>query len=717
MRDLAQSDFEEAWQHFRSSRNGISGTVRQVREFLEETHGLEPALLERRSPIGSELDRFADYLRDVRGLQAITIQCHIRYARKFLEYLDYDQDAGVLSTLTPGGVDGFLCTCARGLSRYSLQNLAGYLRAFLRFQYERGVLEGPLHTMVDTPRIYRLERLPRALPWEVIQALLSSVDRSDAHGIRDYTMLFLMAAYGLRSCEIASLTLDDIDWRAGAIRIHQRKTGNPLMLPLTDAAGAVLVEYLKKGRPELPHRELFLRIRAPHGPLESTAVAHVFRLRVRLSGLDIPHASPHCLRHSHAVHLLRRGAPLKAIGDLLGHRSAESTRAYLRLSTEDLRSVALPVPDGPAVKPPGDIVMPNRRSDTGKRRERNASPPRPLESFLAGDIEDYLDLKRSLGRAFRIEAGILRSFDAFLADEYSLSKDLTPEMFNGWCTTLHGFSQSGRHRSMRAVWSFCLYRRRSDPQSFVPDESTFPPENRTFTPYVFSEPDIARILSATRFLRPRARSPLRPQTMRMGILLLYATGMRRGELLGLKLADFDPDEATLFIRDTKFHKSRIIPLSPSVAAELAAYLALRHENHLPMETDSPLMWNGYGGPEGKGYAGTGLRSNWAAICASLGIFTGKGEPPRIHDLRHSFAVNALRRWYRSGEDVGAKLPMLSTYMGHVSIASTHYYLPFVEGMRSEASKRFCERFGMAVTSATPDSAQGCPEIEETGGIR
>lgn len=209
--DLTQSDFEEARQYFRSSKNNIGGTVRQIERFLEENCGLKPPLPKPRSPIGSELDRFAYYLLNVRGLQGKTIQGHIRYARKFLEYLSYDEDAGAMGKLTSKMTDAFLIGCAKSLNRYSLQNVAGYLRAFLRFQHEQGVLKSPLHTMVDAPRIYQLERLPRSLPWEVIQALLSSIDRSDPHGIRDYTMLFLMAAYGLRSCEIVSLALEDID--------------------------------------------------------------------------------------------------------------------------------------------------------------------------------------------------------------------------------------------------------------------------------------------------------------------------------------------------------------------------------------------------------------------------------------------------------------------------------------------------------------------------
>jgi site-specific recombinase XerD len=163
-------------------------------------------------------------------------------------------------------------------------------------------------------------------------------------------MLFLIATYGLRACEVVALTLDAIDWRGRRLHIPQRKTGTPLVLPLTDAAGTVLLRYLQRGRPLSPHRELFLRHRAPAGILERTAVADVFQKWVRRSGLAISFQGAHCLRHSYAVALLRRGVGLKTLGDLLGHRTAESTCAYLRLATDDLREVAMAVPRAAAAK-------------------------------------------------------------------------------------------------------------------------------------------------------------------------------------------------------------------------------------------------------------------------------------------------------------------------------------------------------------------------------
>lgn len=123
-----------------------------------------------------------------------------------------------------------------------------------------------------------------------------------------------------------------------------------MVLPLTDGAGTVLLQYLRRGRPSSPHRELFLRHRAPAGVLKPTAVSEVFQKWVRHSGLPIAFSGPHCLRHSYAVALLRRGVGLKTLGDLLGHRTAETTCAYLRLATDDLRAVALSLPRAAAAR-------------------------------------------------------------------------------------------------------------------------------------------------------------------------------------------------------------------------------------------------------------------------------------------------------------------------------------------------------------------------------
>jgi integrase/recombinase XerD len=221
----------------------------------------------------------------------------------------------------------------------------------LRFLALDGRVPPGLDKQIDTPRLYRLEQLPRALPWLTVIELLKSLDVTSDIGLRDFAMFLLIATYGLRASEVVELTLDDVAWRKGVLHIHQRKTSSPLELPLTNEVATALTKHLKRSAPPAPYRRIFLRKRAPIGVLKPTAVTEAFQTLVRHSNLDIPFQGPHCLRHSLAVHLLKNGTPLKTIGDILGHRTAESTSMYLRLSTGDLRGVSLPVPGkGTAVK-------------------------------------------------------------------------------------------------------------------------------------------------------------------------------------------------------------------------------------------------------------------------------------------------------------------------------------------------------------------------------
>jgi integrase len=243
-------------------------------------------------------------------------------------------------------VERFVRCVAKRFNRHSLQHVIAHVRGFLRFLRMSGRGPERAEFPIDTPRVYRQEQLPRALPWETVRAFLDGIDRRRPAGRRDYAIFLLIATYGLRGCDIAGLRLSDVDWQAGKLSIRQRKTGQPLHLPLTDAVATALLAYLRKGRPRCAYREVFLTVVAPILPLKRQAVGYAFRNRVRTSGLNIPFEGVHCLRHSYASYLLRRGISLKTIGDLLGHVSMESTCVYLRLNVDELREVALSLPAG-----------------------------------------------------------------------------------------------------------------------------------------------------------------------------------------------------------------------------------------------------------------------------------------------------------------------------------------------------------------------------------
>ena len=287
-------------------------------------------------------EQYTDYLREVRGFAASTISSHRRAAQCFLQHLE--ETGTPVGGIVGSNIESYIAHAGKRLSRGSLQHDIAALRGFLRFlSTNRGAPAGLDH-QIDTPRLYRLEQLPRALPWETVRTLLQSVDRTSPMGLRDYAMFLLIATYGLRASEIVAISLEDIRWRQRVLRIHQRKTSSPLELPLTYEVLAALVRHLKRTAPPAPYRRVFLRMRAPMGVLKPTAITEAFQALVRKSGLSIPYQGPHCLRHSYALHLLKNRTPLKTIGDILGHRTAESTSMYLRLATGDLRDVALAVP-------------------------------------------------------------------------------------------------------------------------------------------------------------------------------------------------------------------------------------------------------------------------------------------------------------------------------------------------------------------------------------
>lgn len=174
--------------------------------------------------------------------------------------------------------------------------------------------------------------------------MLRSINRSDPLGCRDHAMLYLMAYYGLRPSEVVTLTLASIDWANKTLHVEQSKTHSLLVLPLSDQALRVLKRYLRCGRPGSAHPQLFLRGRTPAGSLEHTALSDIYEKRAKLSELPLEGSSSYSLRHAFAMRLLERGVGIKAIGDLLGHHTLESTCVYLRLQTEALREVGLPIP-------------------------------------------------------------------------------------------------------------------------------------------------------------------------------------------------------------------------------------------------------------------------------------------------------------------------------------------------------------------------------------
>jgi integrase/recombinase XerD len=302
--------------------------------------GETPALAS--SPIDLLLASFERYLVSERGLAAGTIVGYVWHARWFVEGLGRDGVAGLSAADVTGAV---LRKAASGVSVSAAQNFVSGLRAFLRFCFLEGLVATDLSQAALVVRGRRASLLPRGISPAHVRALLGSCNRRRALGRRDYALLVLLLRLGLRRGEVARLTLDDIDWRVGELVVHG-KGGREERLPLPADVGQALAAYLRRGRPASDRREVFLCARAPYAPIASGTVASTVRRACRRAG--IPEVGSHRLRHTTACEMVQAGVPIVQVGQVLRHRSLQSTAIYARVDIEQLRRLAAPWPGGDA---------------------------------------------------------------------------------------------------------------------------------------------------------------------------------------------------------------------------------------------------------------------------------------------------------------------------------------------------------------------------------
>jgi integrase/recombinase XerD len=283
------------------------------------------------------LDRYGAYLAGERGVTADTAGCYLREARGFLTGRE-DR----LDELSAAEVSGFVAAECRRRSIGSAKWLVTALRSLLRFLVVEGLAPPGLPGAVPSVAGWRGGGLPKALPEGQVAALLASCDRDTATGRRDFAVLVLLARLGLRACEAARLELDDISWRTGTVTVRGKGRRDE-QLPLPCDAGEALAGYLRDGRPAgTGSRRVFLASRAPGRGLTAAAVKKVVRRACLRAGL--PEAGAHRLRHSAATGMLRAGAPLAEIGQVLRHRSAATTAIYAKVDHGALGQLAMPWP-------------------------------------------------------------------------------------------------------------------------------------------------------------------------------------------------------------------------------------------------------------------------------------------------------------------------------------------------------------------------------------
>ncbi len=285
------------------------------------------------------LQAFSTYLESERGLSSVTMRNYYWHVNKFLCWCE--DLKRFFPALGISDIDAFLTSRgAKGWSRVSIATSAKALKAFFLYAGQRNWCTPSIASAIQGPRLFSQETLPSGPVWEDVKRLIDHVTTERLQDIRDRAIILLFALYGLRSGEVATLRLDDIDWEGNRISVFRPKQRRTQTYPLVPIMGRAIIRYLQTVRAQSPLREIFLTLKAPIQPLSAGGLYNVVCRCIRAVGLQTMHCGPHALRHACAIHLVSRGLSLKEIGDHPGHHSTSATRIYAKVNLQQLRLVA-----------------------------------------------------------------------------------------------------------------------------------------------------------------------------------------------------------------------------------------------------------------------------------------------------------------------------------------------------------------------------------------
>ena len=310
----------------------------------------------------------------------------------------------------------------------------------------------------------------------------------------------------------------------------------------------------------------------------------------------------------------------------------------------------------------------------------------PFHSALKSELQAFLSYKRAMGFRYERPEGTLRHFDRYLHKACGAPNrrvDLR-SVIQTWLAEGQGRKPITAATDLGVIRQFCLYRRRHDPNGFVPGRECFPPcLESQFVPHIFSDAEVRAVMR--QIARSRG-SRVQRLGKRLLWLVLYCTGLRFGEAARLRLADLDLRRRLLWIRESK-GRTRLVPFGSDLADEFRGYLRSRGVSALPPE--SPLLLSF----TGRRYSAKTISYTLRQWLRMAGLKSEKGRNgPRPYDVRHTFAVHRLRRWYRQGVELSGRLPWLSTFMGHANILGTETYLTTTPELLALVSRRFETRF-------------------------
>ena len=307
--------------------------------------------------------------------------------------------------------------------------------------------------------------------------------------------------------------------------------------------------------------------------------------------------------------------------------------------------------------------------------------PLKFQSRLAAQIQNFINLRRLSGTNYHSQALLLGYFDRFLVEEYLVEPRITRKIVDRYLESLSHLAPRTRFNRFCVVKQLCRYLALNDPEGYVPDPLRAISSRGAHQPYIYSNSEIQALLAAASQLLPE--NSLRPHTYQTLLGLLYSTGIRIGEASALNLEHFHSQEQMLYIAEGKFRKARWVPLSDSTCQALEQY---RHKRlqMTPRSPDSPFFIN----QRSCQLHHCTVNQTFRHLLRQCDIHHSKHTGPRIHDIRHTFAVHRLLAWYRDGQDVNARLPWLATYMGHVDIHSTQVYLRATPELIEQVHRRF-----------------------------
>jgi len=315
-------------------------------------------------------------------------------------------------------------------------------------------------------------------------------------------------------------------------------------------------------------------------------------------------------------------------------------------------------------------------------------------------IKQYLQLRRALGFILISAENALTNFDLYIYQHFPQLKTVTKPVIVGYLQTLTHLHGSSLYYQVMHLRQFCRFLFKLNPDTYIPETALVHRGPIIRQAHIYTINELTELLKLARMLPPKGS--LRPHTYSTLLSLLWVSGLRIGEALRLNLEDVDTDNAVLHIRESKFLKSRLVPLALSAASALETYRRYREQHGYDQRPNAPFFIN----ERAKKCSYSSVRITFRVLTRHLGIRTIQGLDPRLHDFRHTFATRCLNEAYQTGKDPNASLPLLATYLGHVDIACTQIYLHPETGLLATAGQRFWEHYYKSGSSLKGDHHEG-----------